>query len=130
MFPRNNVKTVSVYAPSIASAGSVMAGVFMAPAVCEIVGLHAMMAAGTLTSGWSLNIYKNASATDSRIATTGSLAATTAYLGTNLGTYLTTTKTLLKLAAGDIVLYELTVVDADTTIGTRVSFDYIYGYVE
>lgn len=131
MFVRNNVKSAIVYVPAIASAGSVIAGVFMAGSACEVTGLRFIQGGGgTLTSGWSLNVYKNASNTGSRIATTGALAATVANTGYDKTSSLTTTASLKKLAAGDIVLYELVTVDADTATGSKVILEYVYGYVD
>lgn len=131
MFNRNNVKSAQVYVPSIASAGSVIAGVFMAPATCEITGLRFIQGGGgTITSGWQLNVYKNASNAGSRIATTGSTAVTVANTGYDKTSALTSTASLKKLAAGDIVLYELVVVDAEVTVGSKVILEYVYGYVD
>ena len=131
MFNRNNVKTAQVYVPSVVSASSVIAGVFMAPSACEVTGLRFIQGGGgTITSGWSLNVYKNASNTGSRIATTGAQAVTVANTGYNLTSSLSSTASLKKLAAGDIVLYELVVVDAEVTLGSKVLLEYVYGYVD
>jgi len=122
------VKSIDKYFPAIASAGSVIAPVFYTPSAAEVLGGKLTMGAGTLTSGWSLNIYKNASHANSRIGTTGVQGATTAYTATDLGTYLTTTVALKKLAAGNTVLCELVIADADTVTGTVLQLDYLYGY--
>lgn len=127
MFNRNNVKTVNAYIPSIASAGSLIGGIFMAPAACEVVGLKVITGGATLSTNWNINIYKNASNASSRIGTTGSLATLGSYTGTNLGTYLNGTNALQKLAAGDIVLFEWTS-GGGTTTNSVLELEYVYGY--
>jgi len=126
-YNRNNVKSVTAYIPSIASDGSVIAGMLYAPAPAEVVGVHVVTGGATVSTNWNLNIYKNASNTGSRIATTGSLAAIASYTGTDLTTSLTTTTALKKLAAGDVVLLELTS-HGGTTTNSIVQLDYIFGY--
>lgn len=126
MYNRNNVKSASAYVPSIASAGSLIAPLFMAAAPCQIVGLRLVTGAATLSTNASLNLYKNASNAGSYIATTGSLATIGSFTGTNLGATVVTTA-LSKLAAGDIVLYEFTS-QGGTTTNYRLVIDYVFGY--
>lgn len=127
MYNRNNVKTVNAYIPSIASGGSLIGGIFMAPAACEVVGLKVVTGGATLSTNWSLNLYKNASNSGSRIGTTGSLGTLGSHTGTNLGTYLNGTNALQKLAAGDIVLFEWTS-QGGTTTNSVIELEYVYGY--
>lgn len=127
MFNRNNVKTVNAYIPSIASGGSLIGGILMVPAAAEVVGLRLITGGATLSTNWSINLYKNASNTGSRIGTSGSLGTLASYTGTNLGTYLNGTNALQKLAANDIVLFEL-VSQGGTTTNSVLMLEYVYGY--
>lgn len=126
MYNRNNIKTAFMYLPSIASAGSLIAPIFMAPAACQVTGIRVVTAGATLSTNWNLNVYKNASNASSRIATTGSLATIGSFTGTDLSTSVVTTS-LAKLAANDVVLFELTS-GGGTTTGASLEIDYVYGY--
>ena len=126
MYNRNNVKTATMYIPSIASAGSLIAPIFMAPAGAQVVGMRAITAGATLSTNWNVNVYKNASHASSRIATTGSLATLASFTGTDLSTHVVTSS-LAKLAANDVVLFEWTS-GGGTTTGARLEVDYVFGY--
>lgn len=125
MYNRNNVKSVSMYCPSIASGGSLIAPCFNALAACEITAVRMISGAATLATNWNLSAYKTASDAGSAIGTIGSSAAHSSWTGTSLT--LTSTVALRRLAANTNLLYEL-VSQGGTTTNYRIEVDYIYGY--
>lgn len=125
MFNRNNVKTAAAYVPSVASDASVINPIFMAPAACELTAIRVITGGATLSTNWNLNVYKNASDAGSYLSTTGSMAAVSSFVGSTMT--LVSTVALRRLAAGNIILFELTA-HGGTTTNSRIEVDYIYGY--
>jgi hypothetical protein len=110
---------------SVASNGtSSLLPVFTAPVAGQLVGAR-FVASATLSTNWSLNLYKTASNTASRIATTGSQAALAAHTAATIT--LNGTDANKRLAAGDVVILEV-VNQGGTTTGGQVFLDWVPGH--
>ena len=127
MYNRNNVKTAFTYVPSVASDASVINPCFYAPAPLELTAIRFITGNATISTDWSLNVYKNVSNTDSRLST--SLAASQAAIASLTGTSLAliTTVSLRRFATGNTIFFEL-IAHGGTTTNSRIEVDYVFGY--
>ena len=109
---------------SVASgATSSLLPIFVAATSGELVGARFVTSA-SLSTNWSLNIYKTSSAAGSRAATTGSQAVLAA--GAAVTISLNGAAANLRFVASDIYILEL-VNQGGTTTGAQLFLDTIYG---
>lgn len=121
---------------SVATNGSSNLGAFCAPVACEIVGARLVNASGAaVTSGTTtgsavtITVYKNGSNASSKIASFNG-SGTTVATNTSQSLTMTTTTSLKRLAAGDIVTVEYLGGAANNASNANayVSIEYVTGY--
>lgn len=97
--------------------------IFVAATSGEVVGAR-FISSASLSTNWSLAIYKSASAAGSRVATTGSQAALAVNTVSTIS--LNGAAANLRFVANDIYILEV-INQGGTTTGAQLFLDIVYG---